>query len=81
MNSSIQDLACFVRYPHDFHIDVYVNDVHQPRVSWFDERFSNSIRFILPTKLVVLDVNGGPVTPDLDRIDIEGRTARVYLRA
>jgi hypothetical protein len=60
---------------------VYVNDVHQPHVSWFDEHFSNSIRFILPTKLVVLDVNGGSVTPDLDRIEIEGRTARVYLRA
>jgi hypothetical protein len=78
--NSIQALACFIRFGNDS-VDVFVNEVHQPRVSWFDEQFSNSIRFILPTKLVVLDVNGGPVAPDLDRIEIEGHTARVYLRA
>lgn len=78
--SSIEALACFIRFGNDS-IDVFVNDIHQPRVSWFDEQFSNSIRFILPNKLVVLDVNGGPTTPDLDRIEIEGNMARVYLRA
>jgi hypothetical protein len=82
--SSIQDLACFIRFKGDkrAQVQVFVNDVHQPRVSWFDEHFSNSIRFVLPNKLVVLDVNGvGPITPDLDRIDIVGYTASVYLRA
>jgi hypothetical protein len=79
--SSVEDLACFIRYGnHD--VKVFVNDLYQPHVSWFDERFTNSIRFALPNKLVILDVQGrGPISPDLDRIDIHNSTASVYLRA
>lgn len=76
---SVQDLACFIRYGND-DVRVFVNDVYQPHVSWFDENFSNSIRFVLPNKLIVLDVCGTTGT-DLDRIEIDGQVACVYLRA
>ncbi len=81
MLCSVADFACFIRWGGKSHsVKVFVNGTEQ-RVTWCDDKFTNSIRFLLPSKekAVVLSVNG-PIPSELDRIEMNetNSVASVY---
>jgi hypothetical protein len=81
MLCSVADFACFIRWGSKSQpVKVFVNGTEQ-RVTWCDDTFTNSIRFLLPSKekAVVLSVNG-PIPSELDRIEMNetNSVASVY---
>ncbi len=84
MLCSVADFVCFIRWCSKSQpikpIKVFVNGTEQ-RVTWCDDKFTNSIRFLLPSKekAVVLSVNG-PIPSELDRIEMNetNSVASVY---